>query len=477
MLSISKLILTSFTFTLSHLLYAQVIDTALIREMISTAITQRETSLTLQTLTDSIGGRVTGTGQSKKTSSFLLKKLRGIGINNAHMEDYALKSGWVQLKSTGRIISPADQPLVVGSYGWCPGTKGEIIAKVVNLGSVRFEQIPRQYDGIKGAAVLVNPISSEDHPGQVTRYTLAYALARSGAAAMLIPSDKPGRQLYTSGFGFYPVGPMPVVSIAKEDALFLLRILRHSKATVKLNINNSFNKNVSKEFNVVGDIPGTDTAGVILIGAHFDSWDYGQGAQDNGSGVAAVMEVARIFMQLGIKPKNTIRFAFFSGEEQGLLGSHAYVTKHSKELSNLKCALIMDDGAQVPKGLVIHGRTDLASILQQVSGALSPLGANGISTEASFDTDHAPFLAEGIPAFTLWVDEGDYDVHHHSATDTYDKVDAALLATDAAVLAVSVYCLDQILATTHRLSQEEVRALFRKNGLESIQKILYGAWK
>ncbi|HQF42950.1 MAG TPA: M20/M25/M40 family metallo-hydrolase [Ignavibacteriaceae bacterium] len=478
MITTIKLTFIFISLSFSQFLYAQVNDTTLIQKIISAAKTQEETSSILRVLTDSIGGRITGTSQSKETSAFLLKKLKEIGIDNAHLEDFELKTSWAHNSASGRIINPTHQFMVVGSYGWCPGTKGEITAKVVDLRFFKNKKIPERFEGIMGAAVIVEPIAFEDQPSQVTRILLANALAKSGAAAMLIPSDKPNRLLYISAFGFYPMAPLPVISIAKEDALLLHRILEYHPVTITLNINNSISNKASKEFNVIGDIPGTDTVGTILIGAHFDSWDYGQGAQDNGSGVAAIMEVARIFKQLDIKPKHTIRFAFFSGEEQGLLGSHAYVIKHANELDKLKSVLIMDDGAQVPKGFMIHGRSDLDNILSRVFQALSPLEATGISADASFDTDHAPFLAEGIPSFTLWVNEGDYDINHHSITDTYDKVDAGLLATDTAVLAVAVYSLDQHLkAVNNRLFQDERKALMKKNGLESVQKMLSRSWR
>ena len=185
------------------------------------------------------------------------------------------------------------------------------------------------------------------------------------------------------------------------------------------------------------------------------------------------MEVARIFKTLGIKTKRTIRFVFFSGEEQALLGSRAYVAKHTKELDQHKSVLIMDDGAQVPKGFVIHGRTDIESIIRKEFTTLAPLGATGISMDASFDTDHAPFLAAGIPSLTLWVNEGNYVNYHHTIIDTYDKVDPEMLASDAAVLAVALYSLaNSATDLGSRLSQSEREKFMKSTGLESMRKIV-----
>src|SRR5262249_31744678 len=152
-------------------------------------------------------------------------------------------------------------------------------------------------------------------PSQVMRAALARALARAGARAMLIPSDKPHRMVYTSAFGFYPRGPLPVVSVAREDVLFLRRLLNDGPVRVSLDVDNSFD-GPSSERNVLADIKGTNPGETVLVGAHFDSWDPAQGAQDDGSGVAAVLEAARILKGLSIAPRRTIRFAFFSGEEE-----------------------------------------------------------------------------------------------------------------------------------------------------------------
>ena len=470
----TRLICLIIATMLSLLLKAQINDSLLIGQIISTAKMKGEAMSTLRILTDEIGARVTGSVQSKKASAYLLKKLKEIGFDNARLEDYTLQTSWTRKSATGHIISPTNQQIHVGSYGWSPGTAGEIVTNVIDLGIIKTTVIPQRYANVKGAAVIVEPLDSLGHPSLLVRFAMSKALFNSGAAAIIIPSYKPDRMLYMSGFGNFPVGFLPLLSVAQEDILLIRRLLERSPVKLALNINNTINRTPSKEFNVVADIPGTDSKNIVLIGAHFDSWDFGQGAQDNGSGVAAVMEVAKIFKKLGIKPKRTVRFVFFSGEEEALLGSRAYITRHYKELDQHKAVLIMDDGAQVPKGFVIQGRTDLEAIIRKEFAQLAPLGASGISLDASFDTDHAPFLAEGIPAFLLWVNEGNYDNYHHTVIDTYDKVDPELLASDVAVLAVALYSLsnaDRDFGS--RLSQNAIYKYLKNTGLESMKKIIY----
>lgn len=428
----------------------------------------------LQRLTDSIGGRVTGSTESRAAADLLVSTLRDAGFADAHFEEYALESRWQRGRAVGRIVSPVPRPLAVGSYGWVPGTKGEVTASLVDLGKPGSHDLSAPADRVRGAAVIVEPHVVSGAPAQVMRAALAHALARSGATAMLIPSDKPNRMLYTSAFGFYPAAPLPVLSVAREDVLYLRRLLARGPVRVTLDVVNTLDASPAQERNVIAEIKGTTPGEVVLIGAHFDSWDPGQGAQDDGVGVAAILEAAKILRTLGIKPRRTIRFAFFSGEEQALLGSRAYVERHRDELDGLHAVVIMDWGAQTPRGFKIHGRSDIEAAARTVLAPLSALGASGLSLEASFDMDHGPFLAAGIPVFTLWVDEGEYDTHHHAVSDTFDKVDPRMLALDTAVMAVTAYRLaDAPEAPGRRLSAPEATRLLEKLGLESLRRTVY----
>ncbi len=330
---------------------------------------------------------------------------------------------------------------------------------------------------MRGAAVLVDPQKVGSEPSFVMRSALAKKLAEAGAAAMLLPSDKPGRMLYTSAFGFYPKGPLPVISVAKEDALLLRRLLAKGPVKLALDVRNTFDTSPYRERNVIADLPGGALADeIVLLGAHYDSWDPAQGADDDGSGVAALLEAARILKSLRLAPRRTIRFAFFFGEEEACLGSRAYVAAHEKELDRLRTVLIMDEGAQAPLGFAIQGRTDLEAGVKARLAPLAGLGAAGVSLDATFDQDHAPFVVAGVPAFTLWVEPGDYDNHHHTITDTYDKVDPRWLAVDTAVMAVAAWSFaDAPEPVGRRLSEAEARELMKKTGVASTKQMVYGA--
>lgn len=430
----------------------------------------------LQTLTDTVGGRVTGSKESLAASELIHRTLKQAGYTNARFEEYPLESRWTRGPASGRIVAPIERAIVVGSYAWVPGTAGEISVPLVDVGAPKTLDLPAPAAKLRGAAVLIDPQKVGRDPSFVMREVLARKLAEAGAAAMLIPSDKPHRMVYTSAFGFYPKGRLPVISVAKEDALLLRRLLAKGPVRLALDVRNTFDTSPYRERNVLADLPGTNPDEVVLLGAHLDSWDPAEGANDDGSGVAAVLEAARILKSLGVQPRCTIRFAFFSGEEEACLGSRAYVAAHEKELDRLRAVLVMDSGAQAPRGVELHGRADLEEPMKKLLAPLAPFGAANVSLDATFDRDHAPFLVAGVPALTLWVEEGEYDVHHHAVTDTLDKVDPRLLATDTAVMAIAGWELANAAAPIgRRLSAAEAAEVMEKAGVEGTKKMVYGA--
>jgi hypothetical protein len=440
------------------------------------AMTQGGAAAFLETLTDTVGGRVTGSPENLKGSQLILDALRRAGYDNAHFEEASLESRWTRGPAAGRIVTPITRPLAVGSYGWVPGTSGEVIASLLDMGAPKTFDAALP-DGVRGAFVLVDPQKVGEDPSFVMRSRLARRLAEAGAAAMLLPSDKPGRMVYTSAFGFYPRGPLPVVSLGAEDAALLRRLLRSAKGPVRiaLDIRNTFDTSPYKERNVVADLPGSDLANeVVLLGAHLDSWDPAQGADDDGSGVAALVDAARVLKSLGVRPRRTIRFAFFFGEEEACLGSRAYVTAHADELDRLRAVLVMDSGAGKPLGIELQGRDDAETAVRGLLPRVAALGASGINHDASFDRDHAPFLVAGVPALTLWVAEGDYDVRHHTVQDTFEHVDQGNLARDTAIMAILARALaDAPAPVARRLSAAEAEQLMKKIGVESTKKMVY----
>jgi carboxypeptidase Q len=431
----------------------------------------------LETLTDTIGGRITGSPGSRAAAELILKTLKDAGIDSAHLEEYDLTSQWRHGSANGEVISPVQRALVIGSYGWVPGTPGPIEVAVTDFGPISGDRDPIPAR-VRGAAVIVDLRSSGSSTAYVgARAIIARRLAEAGAAAMFIVSDKPDRMVYTSAFGFYPKGPLPVISIASEDAAFLRRLLAHSDVKVRLDVQNSF-PGPGKERNVVADIRGSDPSEMVLLCAHFDDWDPAQGANDNGAGVAAVLEAARIFKLLRIQPKHTIRFVFFSGEEELSNGSRAYVSQHNNELEKIRAVFNVDSGAHPPVGFAIHGRQDMEAISKILLKPLAPLGADKVFLDADFDSDQETFIVAGLPIYSLRVEPGDYDSRHHTIIDTFERVDPRMLAIHTAVMAVAGYSFanaDQ--RPGRRLSPAEVQELLKRTGLEQLYQLEYATQK
>jgi carboxypeptidase Q len=431
----------------------------------------------LETLTDTIGGRITGSPEDHAAAELILRTLKDAGIDSAHLEEYELTSTWRHGPATGEVISPVKRALIIGSYGWVPGTAGPIEVPVVDFGPIGSDRDPIPAN-VRGAAVIVDLRSNGSSTTYVgARAIIARRLAQAGASAMFIVSDKPDRMVYTSAFGFYPRAPLPVISIASEDAAFLRRLPAHGDVKVRLDIQNFF-PGPGKERNVVADIPGADPSEMVLLCAHFDSWDPAQGANDNGAGVAAVLEAARIFKLLRIQPKHTIRFVFFSGEEQLSNGSRAYVAQHKDELDKIRAVFNIDSGAHPPLGFAIHGRQDMEAISKALLKPLAPLGADRVFLEADFDSDQETFIVAGLPIYSLRVEPGDYDSRHHTIIDTFERVDPRMLAIHTAVMAVAGYSFANAEQRPgRRLSPAEVQDLLKRTGLEQLYQLEYSAEK
>ena len=250
--------------------------------------------------------------------------------------------------------------------------------------------------------------------------------------------------------------------------------LKSQTVQLQLEVHNDFLPVLTGERIVVAEIPGSSND-IVVVGAHFDSWDWAQGANDNGSGVAAVLEAARILRSMNIKPRATIRFVFFSGEEQGCLGSRAYLEAHKDELGRHRMFIVMDGGAQLPLGIGVKGRDDLLQPLMPLIAPLQAVGANRLLADREVGSDDEPFIALGIPAVELNTEPGDYDANHHAISDTLDKVDARTLAADTAGMALAALAISNVdPAPGRRLQAPEILEVLKRTGLLDEARLLRG---
>jgi carboxypeptidase Q len=231
---------------------------------------------------------------------------------------------------------------------------------------------------------------------------------------------------------------IPVVSMVMEHQEQIQRFLDQGQPVrLKINVQNQLSGPVASA-NVVGEIRGREhPEQVVVVSGHLDSWDLAQGATDDGMGVAATLGAAHAILHSGQKPRRTLRFVLFTGEEQGELGSQAYVKEHKAEMANHVAAVILDSGQGPVVRLSLGGHRDLIPAVQPFAESAMAFGALTVDDNASFGTDCGPFILAGLPGINLGQDSPEYRYTHHSAADTLDKIKRDVLLRDATVMALT----------------------------------------
>lgn len=303
------------------------------------------------------------------------------------------------------------------------------------------------------------------------------AARKSGVAAILFLSSRPRGLLYRHQVSWDgTISPLPMAEVAREEGLRLSRLLEKGKdLRVTLEIVNTIG-GPWKPQNVVAEIRGRELPGeIVLLGAHLDSWELGTGALDNGVNCALVLEAARA-IAAGPRPRRTIRFVLFTGEELGLLGSRGYVALHRDEMDRHVAAIVHDIGDGRIVGYYDNGRPDLAAGLAAALEPVAAWGSAGISDEALLGTDNFDFLLEGVPNLVANQEAEKYLPEYHAQSDTFDKVDfreARLNAAIAAVAAASIANAPARLGA--RQKREEIAKVLEKSGIAEQMKT-YGLW-
>lgn len=279
------------------------------------------------------------------------------------------------------------------------------------------------------------------------RRELTEFLRNEGAAVMLRDAGKPHGLLNMTGSWrgndrASGGDPLPALFVAHEHYAQLYRLASRpepAKTRVEVEITSKLIPGPIAVYNTVGELRGSEKPDeVVVLGAHLDSWDLGQGTTDNGTGSAVVLEAARILVKSGIRPKRTIRFILFTGEEEGLHGSREYVTKHKDELPKISMALVHDTGTGKVTGFYMQGRKAVQPILERELVSLKQLGVTELdATRSMGGSDHASFDRAGVPGFAVRQDPAEYRFTHHSQSDTLDKANEADLIQGAQVMVVT----------------------------------------
>lgn len=437
----------------------------------------------LRYLTDTIGGRVSGSDAADKATGWAVEAFQHAGVDEVHTEKFTIPVGWSEGKTRAEVLAPVPFPVRLVSTGWSPPTpEGGITANIVDVGDGDAAGFARAGATADGAIVLMHSKILVTWDDLENEYAIAPGIIarakQAGAAAIFWMSTRPNLLLYrhTSSVDG-KLEDLPQAIVAREDALRIARFLAAGEPVrVHFEMPNHVTGPVESE-NVVAEIRGSEKPDeFVLLGAHLDSWDLGTGALDDGCSAAMVIDVARALRSTGSVPRRSIRLALFTGEEQGMLGSWAYAQAHRGELDEMIAAVIFDSGDGRVTGYSLGGRSDTLAAVRQALEPVRRLGVRDFTLDAEADTDNFDFLLEGVPTLVANQEPANYMLNYHAASDTYDKVDIAALKKQVAIAALTVYALandEQRIGS--RQTRAQVEELLKKAGLEQEMKT-QGLW-
>jgi carboxypeptidase Q len=428
----------------------------------------------LRRLTDDIGGRVTGSPEMAKAVDWALAAFRAGGVD-AHTEKYTLPHTWSEGATTLEVLGPVGFPVSLVSLGLSPATPpGGMEAPIVFVGNGSDADFVRAGGALKGAILLVHTEVSYTWADLFHEYDIPPAIieraVKAGAAAILWTGERERKLLYRhTNASDGRLEAVPQAILAREDGLRLERTAQayRGKVRVRLTLPNKIGGPVEQE-NVVGEIRGYEKPDeIVVLGAHLDSWELGTGALDNGCNAAMVIEAARGIKASGLLPRRTIRFILFSGEEEGLLGSWAYVRAHRSELDKYRGVVIFDAGVGRVTGYSLGGRHDIEAAVQEILKPFAGWGVDNQTFDAPSGTDNLDFLLEGVPTLVANQEVANYLQNYHAASDTFDKVDIRELKLNTALAAVTAWGIaDRAAPIGKRQSRAEVETLLKETGLD-----------
>jgi hypothetical protein len=506
---------------------------------------------TLSYLSDVIGPRLTASPGMKRSNEWTRDQLAGWGLQNAHLEAWGpFGRGWTLKRFSAQVSEPLNIPLIAYPKAWSPGTNGPLTAEVVYVDAKDEADLQRFKGKLKGAIVLTGKMrevkahfeslgtrrdekdlltladAPEPRPGGGRRFNpeqraaalfnaRKYQFFQNEGAAVLVDASRAGdggtifvqsatvpQPVTEDSFG--PNAPrliqsydktapkiVPQLVVAVEHYNRMARMIEAGeklKMTVDLAVD--WQDADPMGYNTVAEIPGTDLKDeVVMLGGHMDSWHAGTGATDNGAGVAVAMEAVRILQTLNLKPRRTIRVALWTGEEEGLLGSKAYVAEHfgkietpaaapgatpaaaqpasasavstpapspipgvlvtKPEYEKFSAYFNLDNGTGKIRGVYLQGNEAVRALFRQwlmpfrdrPEDKTAPVwAATTLSISNTGGTDHLSFDAIGLPGFQFIQDEIEYDSRtHHSNQDVFDRVQADDMKQAATIMAAFIY--------------------------------------
>jgi carboxypeptidase Q len=462
-----------------------------------------------QALTEQIGPRLTGSPQMKQANDWTRDKLREWGLLNAHLESYEHGRGWSFTRSSVSMVAPLASPLLALPKAFTPGTNGPVRGQAMRVeiesqddfakyqgklaGKILFFDKARDVVEPKGVsyvrrgqddleelaqyAFAGDGRSDEFRTRFLKRYRLAKPLAAfltaEKAAAVVEISPRDDGLIDVTGSRAWNRSEEPGVTglvMASEHYNRVVRMMdAGTPVELEIDVDARFHDEDANAYNTVAEIPGSDLASeLVMLGAHLDSWHAGSGATDNGAGSSVVLEAVRILEAIGVRPRRTIRIALWSGEEQGLRGSRAYVAQHfatrpeptdpeqkdlpsflrketgpltlAPEHAKLSAYFNLDNGSGKIRGIYCQENAAVVPIFESWLAPFKDLGADTVSPQNTGGTDHLSFDAVGLPGFQFIQDGLDYGTKtHHTNIDVYDHLRKNDLMQASVIMASFVY--------------------------------------
>jgi carboxypeptidase Q len=475
-------------------------DLAMVARITDEAMNRGEVVETAAYLSDRIGPRMTNSPGMRMAERWTQDRFKAWGLANVRTEGFDFGRGWSIDSASVTMISPRRMDLRTIPVAWTPATPaGGITAPVVVAPMSKPRHFAEWAGKLKGKIVAISfprPAADATKPGFVRMDDKAIAeldeykqtvtapddgdgwfkfiqfgkeldafLAREGAVGWVRMSRRDNGLLHGEGYQHRDTPTLPGLELTAEDYRRLARLAKQGEVVLTINAQVKFDDSDPNGYNVLADITGSDAkAGYVMAGAHLDSWVAADGAADNGAGSAVVMEAARILAALKVKPKRSIRFALWSGEEQGLYGSSNYIERHlasrpanpdpvkarlsydfrmnqypieKKADYNLMAAYFnMDNGGGKFRGIHAEGNFAAVPILQLWLSPFASMGASSVVASPTGGTDHEFMAAMGLPAFQFIQDPLDYETTvHHSSVDTFDHLRPEDLRQASVILA------------------------------------------
>jgi len=455
-------------------------------------------------LTDTIGPRLTGSPNMKRANDWTVAKLTELGMSNAHAEPWGpFGRAWSYESCNVRMISPDVAQLWALPRAWSPSTNGVVRGTPVKVKIESVDDLEKQKGKLAGKIVMIGDVTpitdappaahyDEKQLADLGQYEIPAARAASDefrrrtqfrralnkflvdekVAVIIVPGRGEEGTFLVQQSGSpkidEPIG-VPSISLETEHYGRIARLLdQKQNVEIEIDVKTTISEENAMSANTIAEIPGRDKdAGVVMLGAHLDSWHGGTGATDNAAGCAAMMEAMRIIKTLGIQPRRTIRIALWSGEEQGLLGSRAYVAQHfgtrpesndpaekdlpvamrkklplvlKPEHAKLSAYFNMDNGAGKIRGIYTQENAAVVPIFEAWLQPLRDLGATTVTMRNTTGTDHIAFDDAGLPGFQFIQDELEYESKtHHTTSDTFERLHREELMQASVVIATFVW--------------------------------------